>query len=273
VRIAGTSLNTRGCSIDFRSAGPKVLWWPETKFARIPFAVFDGFNHGNIIDPTHPNFTAADGPGTLALEALRTVHDDAAYHATAERFDEARARNYAAMPEDRKVCFQQFFFRVRDDVNQLVDDFYIDFHVVDVDGTPNEELTLQFDEDFKIGVYRHSASAAHRVAMFDCTHLQKFGRDLERASARLMVEITGVCSLPDVSYRTSTFVAFDPAAPPVPGEPSLLFPNTTTFIDVILDRCQGDKLLEVKDGRLLTIEPAGGPGAALTGRAALLRKE
>lgn len=75
VRIPGTSLNTRGCSLDFREAGPKLVWWDETKHKRIPFAVFAGFNHGSIIDPNQPRFTDPDGPGTLAIEALTQVTD------------------------------------------------------------------------------------------------------------------------------------------------------------------------------------------------------
>ena len=54
VRIAGTSLNTRGCSLDFRSAGPALLWWQDSKFEKIPFAVFAGFNHGSIVNPARP---------------------------------------------------------------------------------------------------------------------------------------------------------------------------------------------------------------------------
>ena len=32
VRIAGTSLNTRACSLDFRTSGPALLWWQDSKF-------------------------------------------------------------------------------------------------------------------------------------------------------------------------------------------------------------------------------------------------
>jgi pimeloyl-ACP methyl ester carboxylesterase len=54
VRIAGTSLNTRSCTLDFREAGPKRIWWRSPKYEDIPFAVFSGVNHGSIIEPRTP---------------------------------------------------------------------------------------------------------------------------------------------------------------------------------------------------------------------------
>jgi hypothetical protein len=239
----------------------------------MPFAVFAGFNHGSIIDPTNEAFLTPTGPGTLALEALRTIRDDATYTALSERFAATSTANYAMMPADAKVCYQQFFFRVRDDVNQLVDDFYIDFHVVGPDGEPHEDLTLRFEDDFKTNFYTHSASKAYRVLMLDCTHLGAFGRALAEANARLVVQITGVAANRDVSYQTRTFVAYDPAAPSGANEPELLYPNTTTFIDVILDRHQTDRLLEVKNGALMSIPVNEAAGPAPTGRAALVAKE
>lgn len=273
VRIAGTSLNTRGCSVDFRRDGAKVVWWPETKFPSIPFAVFAGFNHGSIINPDTPGFLAKDGPGTLALKALAPTGDLEKHFGTMiGEFAAADASNYARLPDDRKGRYQQFFFKVRDDVDLLVQDFYIDFHVVDADGTPNEELTLQFDERFKANVYKHSTSAAHRVVMLDCNELGQFGKALERAHAKLVVEISGVSACPDARYEPSTFVAVDPAEPSDPNQPSLLYPNTTTFVDVVLDRRQTDKLLVVKDSDLQALGVAGRAEIAPSGRAALLSR-
>src|SRR6186713_3221681 len=123
VRIAGTSLNTRACSLDFRTGGPALLWWQNSKFERIPFAVFSGFNHGSIVNPATPGFMDANGPGTIALSVLTkktTTLDE--YGAMANTFSKVSDTNYARMPEDRKGKFQQFFFRVRDDVDQLVED-------------------------------------------------------------------------------------------------------------------------------------------------------
>lgn len=271
VRIPGTSLNTRACSLDFRENGPELIWWKESKFPRIPFVVCAGFNHGSIIDPQQPGFADPDGPGALALEALRTVKDRAGYEQMVNRFDEATETNYARMPEERRDRYQQFFFRVRDDVDQLVDDFYVDFHVEGSDGQPHEELTLQFDRDFEAAVHRHSVKASHRVFLMNCSRLVEFDSKLTDARGKLVIEITGVSSNPDVSYEVSRFIAYDPQVPLRPGEPTLLYPNTTTLVDVILNRRQTDSLLIIRDGRLAEVPQVAPTAQPLTGRATLIR--
>jgi hypothetical protein len=103
--------------------------------------------------------------------------------------------------------------------------------------------------------------------MLNCSKLEQFHQALIAARARLMLEVTGVSSLPDVRYQTSRFVAYDPAAPPT-GDPDLLFPNTTTLVDVILNRMQTDRLAVITSGAAAPAAPAlAGPP---TGRAALI---
>jgi len=274
VRIAGTSLNSRACSLDFRPEGAALVWWQGQKFASIPFAVLAGVNHGSIIDPACEAFSHPDGPGALVLEALREPTTLASYQTLAERFAEASMRNQARLPPDRQERFQQFFFRVRDDVDHLVNDYYIDFHVVNRDGTPNEPLTVQFDEDFKTKVTLHSTTKSHRVFMMSCAKLDTFHQALRQHDAQLVLEVTGVSPLPDVQYVTSRFVAYDPAAPVNSHEPALLEPNTTTLVDVILNRCQTDKLATILQGRPVAVEDPNKTIAKTkaTGRAAMVEE-
>ena len=51
-----------------------------------------------------------------------------------------------------------------DDVDQLVEDYFIDFYVATRDGRAHAELTLFFDEEFEGRVTRHSASPSHQLA-------------------------------------------------------------------------------------------------------------
>ena len=273
VRISGTSLNTRGCSLDFREEGAQLVSWPNIKHAQIPFAVFAGFNHGSIINPTQPGFTDPDGPGTLAVEALKNVVDLKSYQATVGRFDQVSIANQARLPEARRAPYQQFFFKVRDDVDMIVDDFFIDFHVANRDGSTNQELTLFFEEHFATKITRHSTTGSHRVFLMDCGKLREFHLRLTAADAVLMLEITGASPLPDVRYEKSRYPAFDPRKPLVPNEPTLLYPNTTTMVDVILNRMQTDNLLVVKDAQLIVVsQVAVREAAAPTGRATLVSR-
>jgi hypothetical protein len=88
-----------------------------------------------------------------------------------------------------------------------------------------------------------------------------------------MLEITGVSPLPDVLYEKSRYPAFDPRKPLVPNEPTLLFPNTTTMVDVILNRMQTDNLLVVKDAQLVVVSQlAVREATEPTGRATLVSR-
>jgi pimeloyl-ACP methyl ester carboxylesterase len=277
VRIAGTSLNTRGCSLDFRLAGPALIWWQKTKFETIPFAVFAGFNHGSIINPAMPGFAEPDGPGALALAILKDKRSTSLdeYRQMSSTFEEVSERNYARMPEERKTRYQQFFFRVRDDVDQLVEDYFIDVYVMGKDNKPHETLTLKFDEDFESEITTHSTTRSHRVVMMNCSKLGEFHQALKAEGARLILEVTGVSVLPDVRYMKSAFVAYDPAAPPT-DDPYLLCPNTTTLVDVILNRTQTDRLAVITGPTgaiVVTAVTAAEPPETKTGRAALISSD
>lgn len=274
VRIAGTSLNTEACTLDFRESGPKMVWWPRVTHAVIPWSAFAGVNHGSIIDPAQPGFDAPGGPGAMARQAL-TVNDLAAYQAQAEAFARNSDAQYARMPAERRDAFQQFFFVVRDDVGMIVEDYYIDFFVSRrSDGSAHKDLTLFFDEHFETEVTRHSTTLSHRVFLMNCSRLQEFWDRLVAEDAQLMIEVTGKSPLPDVTYAKGSFVAFDPKGVRAPDEPWLLRKNSTTLVDVVLNRCQEDKLLVVKDCSLVAVvEARKAPTAPPSGRAALVAGE
>jgi hypothetical protein len=273
VRIAGTSLNTRYCVIDFGKAGATLAWYPETKFEQIPFAVFAGFNHGSIIDPGKKSFMAPNGPGTLALEALE-VQNLADYRKIAPRFDKACETNYAKLKGHKADRYQQFFFRVRDDVNITVDDYFIDFYVLDQNGKPHSRLTQRFDRDFEAEFYRHSADPSGRVMMMNCGKLRAFTAELKKQKAKLVFDITAQPPLPNVSYEEGHYEVFDGAANGGGnGQWSFIYPNTTTLVDIILNRQATSKVLAVKDADLeLAVPETKTTEAHPTGRAALLSK-
>ncbi len=256
VRIAGTSLNSRACSLDFRASGPALVWWKNDRFPQMPFAVFSGVNHGSIIDPSGPGFADATGPGGVAARVLREPTTSDGYRRWAVDFEALTAEHHARLPVERQTAFQQFFFKVRDDIDQDVSDYFVDFHVVGPSGLPHAALTEQFDQLFETKVHVHSASKSHRVFWMNCGQLATFHAALRAAGARLMLEISGRSALPDVRYDVSTFVAFDPAASVREGDPVLLAPHTTTLVDVILNRAQTDRLLSIGSNATLGPTPA-----------------
>jgi pimeloyl-ACP methyl ester carboxylesterase len=273
VRIPGTPLNTRHCTLDFPDDGEaELFWYKEVKFERIPFAVFAGFNHGSIVDPGHAGFEAPDGPGTLALRALTVTSNDE-YKQVYDVFKQALESSYSRSEGDDRRCFQQFYFKVRDDVDLPVPDYFVDFYAVQKDGSPNEELTVLFDEYFQASFYPHSVDPSHRVMLVDCSKLEEFRDLLREHQARLMVEINGVSTCPSVAYRPQKFEIYDPERNDY--EVSFLYPNTTTLVDIVLNREQMDRMLVIKGADMKPIAGvtrASPKADTFGGRAALIRK-
>lgn len=246
VRISGTSLNTRKCHFSFD--GNTGIEWVENeiKYAHIPFAVFDEFNHGSIINAQGRNFTGKDRPGPLAKLALQ-VESLEQYAAVAEKFRAVSDDNYSTM--DVAYCdqYQQFFFKVRDDVGLAVDDYFIDFHVQHANGKVHADLTAEFDEKFETIFYRHTADASCRAMLLNCRELSAFKQRLDRAKARLVFDITAASRLPEISYKPGFYVIYDGENHDEQPDITFIYPNTTTLVDIVMNRNASDKLLNVKD--------------------------
>ena len=246
VRICGTSLNTRQLLLSFEGGSTLGAWYPETKFPAVPFAVFDGLNHGSIIDPKEAAFLRATGPAPLIAKALavKSVQD---YEKVALEFAKTSDDNYGIMDGKFKDKYQQFFFRVRDDADCSVEDFFLDFMILNEKGNFDEKLSMEFDENFESEFYTHSADSAHRVMMVNYDKLSGFLNTLKASKAKLAFDLTAKTPLPDVKYIKAQFVVFDGATAGA-NRTSFLFPNTTTLVDIVLDRTQKDQLLNVKTG-------------------------
>lgn len=245
VRICGTSLNIRQILLSFVEGAPKTTPITGTRFSNIPFAVFNGLNHGSIIDPGENAFKS--GPAPLIKKALTEVNSIETYKAVANEFDAISKANYARIEDKPQEKYQQFFFRVRDDADCLVEDFFLDFLVLNQDGTDNNDLTREFDEKFESEFYTHSADSAHRVMMINCNMLRGFLAKLTDTGTKLAFDLTAKTPLPDVRYIEAKFVVYD-GATQKPDDQSFLIPNTTILVDIVLDRTQKDKLLKVKTG-------------------------
>jgi len=251
VRICGTSLNSRKLLLSFEGGEPVVQWCPETKFTKIPFAVFEGLNHGSIIDPRNPAFLRSTGPAQQIEQAV-AVKTPGEYAKLADEFDKLAEANYALLAGDCKTKYQQFFFRVRDDTDCAVEDYFLDFIVLDRNDARNEALTGEFDEHFESEFYTHSADAAHRVMMVDYDRLKQFCDTLVTEKAKLAFDLTAKTPLPDLKYIAARFVVFDGASETA-DDLSFFAPNTTTLVDIVLDRAESEALLCVLDRNKLAV--------------------
>lgn len=265
VRICGTSLNTRKCVVDFAQPTVRPMWIAERKFPVIPFAIFGEFTHGSIVDVDKQFNHGSSSAGALALEAIKIV-TLADYAALAQRFDQTLKQKYSG--DD----YQQFFFKVIDDVGFSVADYYLDFYVLLPSGEVDRKLTAEFDKEFESEFTRHSADTSCRVLMLNVTNLRRYLQKLRQARARLVFDIAAKSPSSQVKYLPGYAVVFDGTAPATGSEPTFLYPNTTTLVEIILNRVESDKVLHLLDHDLN--KPAltsSQPSTSPTGRAALLQ--
>lgn len=254
VRICGTNLNTRKCTIDFLSPGQpaKVKWHKENKFNHIPFAVFHEMNHGSLIEANKAPFKRRIGPKSLVKKAM-SVNSSHEYSEVAEKFREINEKNYLKAEGRYKDKYQQFFFSARDDVDRSVEDYYIHFYVDNgLTGDKKNELSKlshEIDDQLNKKYYKHSADPSCRVLMLKLNSLSEMQATLNQSKARLIMEVSAASPLPNISYKTGTFVVYDGTKKDGEGT-SFLYPNTTTLVDLILNRQQTDKLINLKDHNL-----------------------
>jgi hypothetical protein len=259
VRICGTSLNTRKCLVDFCHRQVTPIWIEERKFENIAFAIFKEFNHGSIIGHSE---TFVKGPGRWALKALE-VDTRAKYARLAAECDEFTRRNYDGDP------FQQFFFKVQDDVGLPVRDFYIDFYAQLADGSVHQKLTLEFDRSFEAEFYRHSADPACRALLLNLARLREYFKRLKAAKARLVFDVYAISSIKEVRYLPAFAVIFDDADGR--DEPAFLYENTTTLVQIVLNRVASDQVLHLVNFDLERLELAPTEAStSVSGRARLL---
>ena len=261
VRICGTSLNTRKCTVDFCNREVNPLWADEHKFADIPFALFGEHNHGSIINTGTAFTDSKRGPGAFAREAVG-ITSFSAYEAFAQRCAKHNATHFKGDP------YQQFFFRVIDDVGLAIDDYYIDFYAIRADGSLHQKLTLEFDRDFEHEFYRHSQDGSCRALLVNLTRFREFVKRLKQEKAKLVFDVVAVSPVKEVKYLPAyaTIVGGEEEA----DEPTFFYENTTTLVEIVLNRVASDRVLELLDIDLNQLKLASAvPATSRTGRALL----
>jgi len=243
VRISGTSINAKKCTLMFAAGETKVRWSADPKHAAIPFAVFQGFNHGSIINTRATAFDRDIGPGPMLLKALNVDRMDQ-YRKVSESFHAVSEKNYQKAAGTSAGRYQQFFFKVRDDAGVQVDDFYIDFKVVSSNGRTHRRLNRLLDDQFETRVSAHSQDRSMRVMLLELESLKSLFQEVTAANARIILSIEAKRPYHEVHYEDATFTIFDSKSRKG-NDPLFLYPNTTTMVEVILNRRPSDKILKM----------------------------
>jgi hypothetical protein len=258
VRICGTSLNTRKLvvrlEIDTKAQGSfagdktqslktRAEWAPERKFPTIAFAVFPEYNHGSVVQE---GLSAQGNPDLSALfQAATQVSTHQSYGELVEKFKAVDQKNQEANADpDTKAIYQQFFFTFKDDIDNKLDSYFIDFEVVDSMKNIHTELTDKCREKFNTDNtwYPHSADSAFRTLMLDYRQLADFFEEVQQKDCKVKMVITMPQVSDEISFVEGKFTIF-----PLPEQfPRFLSPNVTTLVEIILDRKQKDTILSIR---------------------------
>lgn len=262
VRIAGTSLNTRKCKIRSFPDGKVTVEWDDElvqidtspgrrKFENIAFAVFEDYDHCGIINdngnlPKPKDSNQAENwnprlpddwkPLKLLIQA-KSVENAVQYRSIAHEFSKITENYSQNQTKNKKGIFQQFFFKITDDTGLSVTDFFIQFIVYDIDkDSENKELTndlrnrLFNRNDFHI----HSVDSSYGVLMLDFNAVELFVNSIDH-DIRINMKIFARMPYNGVIFNDLEFIVFD-SIKNNRNIPSFFMPNTTTLVEIILDR-------------------------------------
>lgn len=259
VRIAGTSLNTRMYTLRSNAVITQIELDDELtpegerrKYEKIAFAIFGKYDHcgiindngafrrpGNINDANNSNPTLPNTwePLELLIKAKK-VKTPQEYKELVQEFSQI-TQNYINPKKtiDKEGIFQQFFFKVTDDTEQSVKDFFVQFFVYDKQKKSyDNELTKKFRNLFgdNTSFHFHSVDNSYGVLMLDITRVGRFVGSLGNHH-QIKLKITAKSAYNGVSFPDSEFVIFDRGTA-FNSQVAFFFPFTTTLVKVILDR-------------------------------------
>lgn len=171
VRVSTANLNVNKMEIDLASDTKKkrIKRCPVNAYHRIAFGIMDGETHGSIIakaDETPNN------PKTLEMitKAL-TVTEDGWENWCRELDDERQTHSLIVQNSNvQKHEFVNIVTRVRDDIGNPVDDYFIEFF----EGDPDKSAFGSFfHRDALRSVHRHKENRCNRSLYLNLTLLKK----------------------------------------------------------------------------------------------------
>jgi hypothetical protein len=252
VVIAGTCLDTAKIYLDFskpEDSGKEFRpfswseYHPPSDFA---FTVLPGFDHGSIvsdIDAEEENLVSG-----LIMKALQQNEDS--FEAFVRELDELRLQTYA---DSGTLVYQQFIVRAIDDLGAAVTDFNLEFNLLKCErigdhlvlkdrrrfSGKEEELSARLQAIMSEGFHTNGKDPSFRRLLVNLTELYSL---LEEAKTTLKSEvaITVRIHVPNVEkgirYRTDRMQNVLLHASNQKKDLSFIFPNTTTLIEMRVDR-------------------------------------
>lgn len=251
VVIAGTPLNAIKVTLDFTKGRGPVCWEIGKNVAQFGFGVLPGYDHGSIVSVFDGHRDKPDDVlirHTLSALRVRTPkqfdkHVDALEKVTREAYDAGPRDEDAKGPPP---VFQQFLLHAVDDQGASIRDFTLEFFV---------RRTDRADDDNKVltgrGSTQKERELSEEVNKCMCGEFHTFREDA--SFRRMLVDIAAVAPLVPEGYllamrlhvpkidrgiyydtvNTQDVVIWEPGAE---DGPTFFFPNTTTLVELVVDR-------------------------------------
>lgn len=268
VVIAGTPLDSVKLSLDFCASGEPLSWKRETAHGDFAFGPLPGHDHGSVVEAFESG-PGDDGDGReradrddgavrrLVLSALR-VGSPGEFARHRERVQETReaARSAAAESGPAPTRWQQFLFHAVDDQGQPVRDFTLEFFVhrrgretrlgETRRGAPHgprmltrgeRELSREADRLMTAHFHTYSRDSSFRRALVDVAAVEALLPDGHVLAMRMYVPRVEDGIYYDTDHLRDV-VVHDPAGEGGTdgGSPSFLHPDTTTLVQLRVDR-------------------------------------
>ncbi len=262
VVIAGTSLDTAKLTLDFSETvvpssihGRPYRWDWSNATEDVAFGVLQGCNHSSII--TVEALGRMTPVGAYLLRALQC----ASVEAFASLQQELQAVTVETYAKTKKPCYQQFLIHTADDHGRGVTDFNIEFFVYAKPKSATavirrEALSVQ-EVTWSMALHREITKEFHTY-MRDSSYrrflvdLQAVEHLLKQASRELgPVVLAMKLYVPAVdkgiyydNHALQRIIIYDPQIPK--GQvPQLFYPNTTTLIELRVNRVIDKRYVEL----------------------------
>ena len=232
VRVSTANLNCAHITADFSKNPLKPKYSLRLSKGRCAFGVMDGENHSSIAGKQD----GFQNKGTLANIVRGLTVTDAQFAGWCNKLQAATD----AVMEKRKSKsythgYQNTVFRVRDQFDSDVKDYFLEFYVEDDDTGWFSEM---FHRDAIRTVHAYGNNASYRAVLVDCTVLH---RKIDKKDESLKMSLTAVPEISQhgkVGYRT--FADDDIGGIEITKEnvAKMFKENRTVLVDVILKREQ-----------------------------------
>lgn len=252
VVIAGTCLDTAKITLDFCKPRASYqdyqpfVWAVTDPVSDFAFTILPGFNHGSIVSKIEEE--GENLVSGLILKALRQDRDS--FGEFIQELDQLRTETYA---NSENPVYQQFIIRAIDDLGGAVKDFNLEFNLLKCERIDDhlvvkdrkrftakeEKLSGRLQAIMSAGFYTHSKDSSYRRMLVNLAELNALMEEAKK-TLKSEVAVTARIYLPNVEkgirYRKDRLQNVLLFASPEENNLSFIYPNTTTLIEMRVDR-------------------------------------